>query len=205
MSNYEVMMIKSEDIYKLMRILTNIGWKSIRETSINRIIYLSAVLYSFRYSDESNVFEKDYIFTITLSGPGDPDIENALVNLESNDVIEQTEEGYRVSDNACFSFNANQGIRKTKWFEDIAYIVGIYGEDKIYDFIFRDPEYRESLQGNSIYNLNIGEDNTTVKFLNSFKEAFEEKLYDKKDALDNRKYLELYFEYIFGKILRGEK
>ena len=55
------------------------------------------------------------------------------------------------------------------------------------------------------YNLNIGEDNTTVKFLNSFKMAFEEKLYNKEDALDNRKYLELYFEYIFGKILRGEK
>lgn len=35
--------------------------------------------------------------------------------------------------------------------------------------------------------------------------AFEEKLYNKEDALDNRKYLELYFEYIFGKILRGEK
>lgn len=49
MNNYDVMMMKSEDIYKLMKILTNIGWKSIRETSINRIIYLSAVLYSFRY------------------------------------------------------------------------------------------------------------------------------------------------------------
>ena len=47
MNNYDVMMMKSEDIYKLMKILTNIGWKSIRETSINRIIYLSAVLYSF--------------------------------------------------------------------------------------------------------------------------------------------------------------
>ena len=176
MNNYDVMMMKSEDIYKLMKILTNIGWKSIRETSINRIIYLSAVLYSFRYPDESNIFKEDYMFTITLSGPEDPDIENALVNLESNDVIAQSEEGYKVSDNASFSFKAKQDLRKTEWFED-----------------------------NSIYNLNIGEDNTTVKFLNSFKMAFEEKLYNKEDALDNRKYLELYFEYIFGKILRGEK
>ena len=205
MNNYDVMMMKSEDIYKLMKILTNIGWKSVRETSINRIIYLSAVLYSFRYPDESNIFKEDYIFTITLSGPEDPDIENALVNLESNDVIAQSEEGYKVSGNVSFSFKAKQDLRKTEWFEDIAYIVGIYGEDKIYDFIFRDPEYREALQGNSIYNLNIGEDNTTVKFLNSFKMAFEEKLYNKEYALDNRKYLELYFEYIFGKILRGEK
>ena len=137
-----------------MKILTNIGWKSIRETSINRIIYLSAVLYSFRYPDESNIFKEDYMFTITLSGPEDPDIENALVNLESNDVIAQSEEGYKVSDNASFSFKAKQDLRKTEWFEDIAYIVGIYGEDKIYDFIFRDPEYREALQGNSISQIN---------------------------------------------------
>lgn len=205
MNNYNLIMIKSEDVFKLMKALTNIGWKSVRETSINRIIYLSAVLYSFRYSGERNIFEEDYMFTITLSGPEDPNIENALINLESNDVIIQSEEGYRISDNASFSFEAKQDGRKTEWFEDIAYIVGIYGEDKIYDFIFRDPGYRESLQGNSLYNLNIGEGNATVKFLNSFKKAFEEKLDHKEDALDSRKYLELYFEYIFGKILRGEK
>ena len=66
MNNYDVMMMKSEDIYKLMKILTNIGWKSVRETSINRIIYLSAVLYSFRYPDESNIFKEDYMFTCLL-------------------------------------------------------------------------------------------------------------------------------------------
>ena len=46
MNNYDVMMVKSEDIYKLMKILTNIGWKSIRETSINRIIFPSLFLTS---------------------------------------------------------------------------------------------------------------------------------------------------------------
>lgn len=48
------------------------------------------------------------MFTITLSGPEDPDIENALVNLESNDVIAQSEEGYKVSDNASFLSKQNR-------------------------------------------------------------------------------------------------
>ena len=57
MNNYDMMMMKSEDIFMLMRTLNNIGWKSMRETSINRIIYLSAVLYSFRYPNENNIFK----------------------------------------------------------------------------------------------------------------------------------------------------
>jgi len=94
--------------------------------------------------------------------------------------------------------------KKKAWFKDIAYIISIYGEDKIYDFIFRDPEYRESLLGNSVYNLNIDKNNATVKFLNTFKFEFEKVLNDRRVALDNRKYMELYFEYVFGMILRGE-
>ena len=103
------------------------------------------------------------------------------------------------------SFLTSQAERKDEWFDDVAYIVGIYGEDKIFDFIYRDPEYRKSLDGNSTYNLNLGKDNATVVFLNSFKEAFEEKIVDKQITLENKKYLELYFEYVFGKILRGER
>ncbi len=68
------------------------------------------------------------------------------------------------------------GIVKTEWFEDIAYIV-VPVKTRYMILSLEIPEYREALQGNSIYNLNIGEDNTTVKFLNSFKMAFEEKLY----------------------------
>ena len=56
------------------------------------------------------------------------------------------------------------------------------------------------MDGNSTYNLNLGKDNATVVFLNSFKEAFEEKIVDKQITLENKKYLELYFEYVFGKI-----
>jgi hypothetical protein len=205
MNSYSDKMKKSEDIYQLMKKLNSVGWKSIRESSINRIMYLAAVLYSFRYPNEDNILQSQYRFSVTLSGPEDAEIENALINLQSNDVIKQTEEGYQICPGAEFALAEQFNDKKQQWFDDIAYIIAIYGEDKIYDFIFRDPEYRETLQGNSVYNLNIGCDNATVKFLNSFKDAFEEKIQTKEDALDNRQYLELYFEYVFGKILRGEK
>lgn len=205
MSNYSSNMKKSEDIYQLMKKLNDIGWKTIRESSINRIIYLAAVLYSFRYPEEENILQNEYMFSVTLSGPEDAGIENALVNLESNDVIKQTEEGYQICTGATFALSDVFNAKKSEWFDDIAYIIGIYGEDKIYDFIFRDPEYRKTLKGNSVYNLNIGHENATVDFLNGFKAAFEEQIQNKEDMLSNRKYLELYFEYVFGKILRGEK
>lgn len=205
MNNYSEIMLKSEDIYQLISKLTSIGWKSIRESSINRIIYLSAVLYSFRYPDDNNIFEDDYKFSVTLSGPEDAEVEKALINLESNEVLEHTELGYALCLEKKISLTTSQAERKKEWFDDIAYIIGIYGEDKIFDFIYRDPEYRESLDGNSTYNLNLGKDNATVEFLNSFKDAFEEKIVDKRIVLENKKYLELYFEYVFGKILRGER
>lgn len=205
MNNYSRIMLKSEDVFQLISKLVEIGWKSIRESSINRIIYLSAVLYSFRYPNEKNIFEDDYNFSVTLSGPEDPEVEEALINLQSNEVIERTDYGYVLGIEKNNSFSTVREKKKESWFDDIAYIIGIYGEDKIFDFIYRDPEYRMSLDGNSTYNLNLGEENATVDFLNSFKMAFEKKITDKQITLENKKYLELYFEYVFGKILRGEK
>ena len=183
-SKYDRITIKSKDIYILLNILKKLGWKTLRETSINRIIYLSSVLYSFIYNKNKNIFSKSYNFTITLSGPEDAQIKNALIYLESNNLIEQIDSGYKICINNNFFYLNNEDKKKEKWFEDIAYIISIYGEDKIYDFIFRDPEYRKSL--------------------NIFKEAFEKELKNKNDVLDNKKYMELYFEYIFGMILRGE-
>lgn len=205
MNNYSKIMIKSRDVYQLIRKLSRIGWKSIRESSVNRLIYLSAVLYSFRYPDEVNIFEVDYNFSITLSGPEDAEVEKALINLESNEAIEHTDTGYVLAAEDNAFFNTAQSERKEEWFDDVSYIIGIYGEEKIFDFIYRDPEYKRSLDGNSTYNLNLGKENATVEFLNSFKYAFEEKKVDQGVELDNKKYLELYFEYVLGRILRGEK
>lgn len=203
MDRYVGIIVKSKDIYCLLCELKELGWESLRETSINRLIYLSSVLYSFINNEIENIFAKSYQFTITLSGPEDAEIEKALIHLESNGLVQHTAKGYMVIENTNLLI-INDYEEKKVWFKDIAYIISIYGEDKIYDFIFRDPEYRESLLGNSVYNLNIDKNNATVKFLNTFKFEFEKVLNDRSDALDNRKYMELYFEYVFGMILRGE-
>lgn len=203
MDKYLGIIAKSKDIYCLLCVLKELGWESLRETTINRLIYLSSVLYSFINNESENIYANNYQFVITLSGPEDAEIEKALIHLESNDLLKHTDKGYMVinSENLLIMDDYN---KKKAWFKDIAYIISIYGEDKIYDFIFRDPEYRESLLGNSVYNLNIDKNNATVKFLNRFKFEFERVLNDKSVALDNRKYMELYFEYVFGMILRGE-
>ena len=205
MNNYSSLILKSEDVLLLLKKLQNIGWTAIREASINRIVYLSDVLYSFRYPDNQNIFKDDYIFTRTISGPEDAEIEKALIHLASNDLINHTDEGYICTEMVhTMSLIENCKI-KEPWFDDISYILGIYGEDKIFDFIFRDPEYKRSLESNSVFSLNIGNDNDTVKYINAFKNAFENKIRDSKDRLQNKEYLRLYFEYVFGKILRGEK
>lgn len=204
MDRYVGIIVKSKDIYCLLCELKELGWESLRETSINRLIYLSSVLYSFINNEIENIFAKSYQFTITLSGPEDAEIEKALIHLESNGLVQHTDKGYAVIEGTNPLIIDEEYEEKKAWFKDIAYIISIYGEDKIYDFIFRDPEYRESLLGNSVYNLNIDKNNATVKFLNRFKYEFEKVLNDKSYSLDNRKYMELYFEYVFGMILRGE-
>lgn len=203
MDKYLGIIAKSKDIYCLLCVLKELGWESLRETTINRLIYLSSVLYSFINNESENIYAKNYQFVITLSGPEDAEIEKAIIHLESNDLLKHTDKGYMVI-NSEYLLIMDDYNKKKAWFKDIAYIISIYGEDKIYDFIFRDPEYRESLLGNSVYNLNIDKNNATVKFLNRFKFEFERMLNDKSVALDNRKYMELYFEYVFGMILRGE-
>lgn len=204
MNNYSKIMEKSKDIYLLMIKINKIGWDAIKKSSINRVIYLSAILYTFRYPEDDNIFEDRYNFSVNISGPEDADIEKALINLESNEVITHTEEGYALSGNNKEVITTEETEKLENWFEDIAYIIGRYGEERIYDFIFRDPEYRNSYKSNSPYNLNISNQNDTVAFLNTFKKAFEDKIVDDKEVLTNREYLEMYFEYVFGKILRGE-
>jgi hypothetical protein len=199
-------MIVSGDVYLVIKSMKQVGWKSIRGTSINRILYMSSVVYSFRFPNVKNIFEDNYHFSITISGPEETLVQNALINLESNELIEHGDEGYylvQLNHQNPYEDLPSYEAKKI-WIEDMAYIIGIYGEDKMYDFIFRDPEYKFSLRANKEYSLDIGPDNETIKFLNSFKKDFENNLKDTPYKIDNRKYLELYFEYIFGRILRGE-
>lgn len=208
MENYNDIMLISADIYSVMKSMNNIGWNALRESSINRILYLSAVIYSFMSNDLKNIFVDNYNFVITLGGPEDPKISNAITNLESNEIIERNESGLTLG-------NSEGDIKfkdyplyheKAQWIDDMSYIIGIYGEDKIYDFVFRDPQYQLSLKTNAQYALDLTPNNATVKFLNSFKQDFENHAQKtgKDYSLNNRQYLSMYFEYVFGKILRGD-
>lgn len=206
MNDYSSIMTKSGDVYTVINESHKIAWSAIKESSINRILYITSVMYSFIEPQKENVFRDEYNFVVTLSGPEDAEVENALINLESNHFIEQNENGFSVLiEDSYESFEniPSMKVRRT-WIEDIIYIIGVYGEDKIYDFIFRDPQYNTTFKSNSINSLDIGKDNETVKFLISFKAAFEEKLNGNIGVIETRKYLEMYFEYVFGKILRGE-
>ena len=205
MKKYDDIMIISSDVYVTINSMNNKGWKELKFSSINRILYLTAVFYSFLHSTEQNIFENNYNFTIALRGPEDPNIEKALINLLSNDVIGQNDEGYYIQDSNYINVFENYTFftEKSKWIDDISYIIGIYGEDKIYDFVFRDPQYQNSLKTNDLRSLDLSSENETVKFLEQFKNEFEQHMKD-DEKLSNRRYLELYFEYVFGKILRGD-
>lgn len=199
-------MVASGDVFALIKSMNEKGWAGIKESSINRIIYLASVLYSFMFETIENPFQRNYSFSITLSGPEDSVIEQALINLKSNDAIELTENGYIITNNAYIAtFDSLPSFQsKMDWIEDISYIIGLYGEGKIYDFVFRDPQYQNSVKTKSINPLNLNDDNATVEFLKTFKREFEKNV-ESGQKLTNRKYLKLYFEYIFGKILRGDR
>lgn len=206
MNEYNKLMITSADVFVLIKSINEKGWEGIKESSINRIIYLSSVLYAFMFEDRDNPFHENYTFSITLSGPEDSSVEQSLINLSANDAISLTENGYVISNHNYISTfeNLPNFIIKKAWLEDITYIIGLYGEGKIYDFVFRDPQYQNSIKTNSITPLNIGSDNATVEFLKKFKYEFEKNVRPEQ-KLTNRKYLRLYFEYVFGKILRGDQ
>lgn len=206
MNNYDNVMLISADVYSVIKSMNDKGWKTLRESSINRIIYLTAILFTFMYENEKNIFEDTYKFSITLSGPEDSNISKAIINLESNYAISSNNEGLFIFDKEyIFNFKDYPLFdKKSRWIEDISYIIGIYGEEKIYDFIFRDPQYQFSKKTNSLEILDLTENNATVLFLKEFKTEFEKYIKFNSNSLSNRKYLELYFEYVFGKIVRGD-
>ena len=205
MKKYDKIMIVSGDIVSCFLSGKSIGWDGISEVSLNRIIYFAAVLFKFMFSEQKNIFEEDYEFSITLRGPEAPIINNAIIHLQSNEVISKKGSEYflDVVDND-FTKNLPYFEEKKSWIEDIVYLMGVYGEDKLYDFIFRDPEYKTNLKSKTFKLLNLGGDNYTIRYLELFKADFERTLLQQSFKLSNKQYLELYFEFVFGKILKGE-
>ena len=198
-------MIASGDIISCFLAAKSIGWDGMSEISLNRIIYFAAVLFKFRFSEQKNIFEDDYEFSITLRGPEAAIIKHAITHLQTNFIIscKGTEYFLDVEDET-FTKNLPYYEEKKNWIEDIVYLMGVYGEEKLYDFIFRDPEYKANLKSKSSKPLDLSEANYTIKYLKMFKTDFENSVSQQSPKLDNKQYLELYFEYVFGKILKGE-
>jgi hypothetical protein len=197
------------DVISILQLTSKIGWKETRELSILRIIYLSSILYGFRFPTENNPFENDYEFTVDSRGPyNDKVIDNSIVWLLSNEMIKQntSQKTYSLTDKQIpFLEQIPNYSTKKQWIDAIVHILGIYGEDNIYDFVFRDPEYRDNIDRQSTKTLNISESNKTIETLHEFQKAFIDALGDKAKDLNPKDYLEMYFEFIFSKYLKGEK
>lgn len=195
------------DIYTAIELSYTVGWDGIRPISIYRILYLASILYSFKHEDKKNPFLQDYNFSISLRGPYYEGIEKSLNYLLVNRFILLDEDTnlYKLGKRKIGDFSKMSAyIEKREWLTTVIYILGIYGEDKIYDFIFRDPEYQQNLLKNSQKPINLDKNNVTIEVLNRFKNAFESRLDKNSFQLDAVKYLKMYFEYVFSVILKGE-
>lgn len=195
------------DILSIFKIGHNIEWNTIRDNSIYRILYLSSVLYSFRFAEKENPFSI-YNFSVDINGPFDSNIAKSINFLLKDDYLSRVDgtDVYTLGSNKIGeSFNINLEQERIDWIRQILYILGIYGENKIYEFIFRDPEYQNNLKSNTNQSLNINTDNITIKVLKQFEEAFKESLGSEIQNISSQRYLEFYFEYVFGKILKREE
>lgn len=197
--NNKDLYLANDDILCVMHQVKSIGWISIKEQSLQRIIYLSQVLYSFTHNNEDNIFDY-YHFSVSLYGPFSSLIEKGIIFLKSNLYLVGDENGNIVYERKSPSINIS--IAKEKWFKQVIYILGIYGEDRIFGFTINDPLYKEAFDTNKQRELEAySPENRTIAVLNEFKEAFENTL-ENTSTISKEEYLELYFEYIFSEIIK---
>lgn len=189
------------DILTIVRFAKEFSWRGIRENSIARILYLASVLHAFRNDTTPNPFSP-YTFSVDSEGPFFSLIPNSLIFLESNQYIKRESNKIYLGSEKPPKGVINTTIRD-KWIKMIFYILAIYGEGKIYEFIIRDPEYQSKLAANTIKEIDISPTNQTVLFLKTFKNAFETELGSELKKVSDQKYLELYFDYLFSKVIKG--
>lgn len=187
----------NEDILCIMHNVHSIGWSSLRELSIQRILYLSKVLYYFVHKDDSNIFDY-YHFTTTLLGPYSQLISSSIVDLEANEYLEEENNGEII---LLKNYPSNFDQVKLEWLTTIIYILGKYGEKRIFGFILKDPVYQDSVDNNSQKDLDTSPDNRTIIILKQFEEAFQKTLKD-TSMISSKEYLELYFDYVFSLIIK---
>lgn len=191
----------NNDIIGLLQLIKGIGWQSIREQSIQRTLYLTKVLYTFVNDENENLFS-EYYFSISVTGPYSELINRSILDLKVREILlEDIEGNLKLSQ---FEYKYEGDEKKFNWLKTIVYILGIYGENKIFSFTINDPLYKEAIETNSQKTLDTSPENKTVKTLNEFKSAFEETL-NNISEISKEEYLELYFEYVFSKIIKREE
>lgn len=194
------------DILSIFKLALDIQWKEVRQNSIYRILYLTSVLYSFIHPEKTNPFDI-YKFSVDITGPYDSNISNALDFLIKDNYIKRSsgDDVFKLGENSNEDIFKNTiEVERYEWIKKVMYILGIYGENKIYEFIFRDPQYQITIKSNTKQSINTDINNETIQILKSFQKAFEETLKEKNESLPSQTYLELYFEYVFSKILKRE-
>lgn len=189
----------NEDVMAISYYGKEIGWESIAGLSFHRILYLAKVLYVFRHTREASLFDY-YHFTAVINGPYSVQVSNALAYLLSSERLMEKEDLYIFNSDKTLLDNFPE--QKLVWIRFVLLLLGKYGEDKIFGFIINDPAYDNAVKTNRNAELVASSESLTVKVLNKFKSSFESTL-DQGIALTDEQYIDLYFEYLFGKIIKG--
>jgi len=198
----------NDDIVFILNTGLKIARKEIKRQSINRIIYLSKVLYSFVNQSELNMMGYYHFTAKNMPGPMSSIINNSLVDLESREFIINSNSGIKLNifgEQLANILDASLNPikqNKQKWLKIIMLLLGKYGENKVFSFTINDPLYIEKIESNSSKEITFEvNENKTLKVLNNFKNAFEESIED-TSSISKEEYLELYFDYIFSQIIK---
>lgn len=196
MNANEELMSANADMMTIIAHARKIGWETVSYNSLQRVIYMMKVFYSFCH-EETNPFSL-YHFNVSVFGPYSELIDKSLTFLLSSQRLIGEKDG-------DVSLNSSDGVNvleddKIKWIDTILLILGKYGEGKIFSFIVNDPAYDQSVKANLASEIDTSIENDTLKVLNDFKKAFEETLGD-TSSISKEEYIRLYFDYIFGQIV----
>ena len=199
MSERDALMLANADIMTIIAHAKKIGWDTISYNSLQRVVYMMKVLYSFNHDDE-NVFSL-YHFSVSIFGPYSELVDKSLTFLLSS----QRLLGDREGDVRLISMDGVDAVAedKIKWIDTILLILSRYGESKIFSFIVNDPQYEQSVKANINSEINTNPENDTLKVLNDFKKAFEETLED-TSSISKEEYISLYFDYLFSQIINKQ-
>lgn len=196
MSAREELMLANADMMTIIAHAKKNGWDTISYNSLQRVLYLMKVLYSFNHDDE-NVFYY-YHFNVSIFGPYSELVEKSITFLLASQRLSGEIDG----DVSLHSLDGVDAMtdEKIKWIDTVLLILGKYGESKIFSFIVNDPQYDQSVKANISSEINTNPENDTLKVLNDFKRAFEETLED-TSSISQEEYISLYFDYLFSQII----